>query len=92
LAGILTLVFGAGQLDLEFSMIKQAITQVQGAPNAVASLPMLFLAGVDISIGGTIASVIGWLSLALFVAWLSLTKRFPEQDPAFEVVDEASEA
>jgi membrane protease YdiL (CAAX protease family) len=63
-----------------------------GALNAVASLPMLFLVGVDISVGGTIASVIGWLSLVLFVAWLSLTKRFPVQNPTFEVVDEATEA
>ena len=63
-----------------------------GALNAVASLPMLFLVGVDISIGGTIASVIGWLSLALFVGWLFLTKRFPVQKPSFEVVDEAIEA
>ena len=63
-----------------------------GALNAVASLPMLFLVGVDISIGGTIASVIGWLSLALFVGWLFLTKRFPVQKPSFEVVDQAIEA
>ena len=63
-----------------------------GALNAVASLPMLFLVGVDISIGGTIASMIGWLSLALFVGWLFLTKRFPVQKPSFEVVDEAIEA
>jgi membrane protease YdiL (CAAX protease family) len=48
-----------------------------GSLNAVAGLPMLFLMGVDISIGGTLASVIGWISLALFVGWLVLTRRFP---------------
>jgi membrane protease YdiL (CAAX protease family) len=63
-----------------------------GALNAVASLPMLFLVGVDISVGGTIASVIGWLSLALFVVWLFLTRRFPVQYPSSEVVDETAEA
>ena len=63
-----------------------------GALNAVASLPMLFLVGVDISIGGTLASVIGWLSLALFVGWLVLTKRFPVQIPFPEVEAEAVEA
>jgi membrane protease YdiL (CAAX protease family) len=62
-----------------------------GALNAVASLPMLFLMGVDISIGGTVASVIGWLSLALFVSWLVLTKRFPVRIKSSEVETEAIE-
>ena len=48
-----------------------------GSMNAIAGLPLLFLSGVDISIGGTLASVIGWIPLALFVAWLALTKRLP---------------
>jgi membrane protease YdiL (CAAX protease family) len=63
-----------------------------GTLNAVASLSLLFLVGVDISIGGTIASVIGWLSLALFVGWLSLTKRFPVQNPSIEDINETAEA
>jgi membrane protease YdiL (CAAX protease family) len=50
-----------------------------GTLNAVAGLPMLFLMGVDISIGGTVASVMGWISLALLVGWLVMTKRFPVQ-------------
>jgi membrane protease YdiL (CAAX protease family) len=48
-----------------------------GSINAVAGLPLLFMTGVDISIGGTVASVIGWIPLALFVAWLAWTRRLP---------------
>lgn len=63
-----------------------------GALNATASLPILFLSGVDISIGGTIASAIGWISLALFVGWLVLTKRFPVQSQTPETEAEPIEA
>ncbi len=62
-----------------------------GALNAVAGLPMLFLLDVDISIGGTLASVIGWISLALFVGWLVLTKRFPVEIVSPEVETESVE-
>ena len=48
-----------------------------GSINASAGLPLLFLTGVDISIGGTIVSVIGWIPLALFVGWLVWTRRLP---------------
>jgi len=48
-----------------------------GSLNATAGLPILFLSGVDISIGGTVASLIGWVPLALFVAWLVWTRRLP---------------
>lgn len=51
-----------------------------GSLNAIAGLPLLFLTGVDISIGGTLASVIGWIPLALFVAWLVWTRRLPLKD------------
>ena len=46
-----------------------------GSVNAVAGLPLLFLVGVDISFGGTLASLAGWIPLALFVGWLVATKR-----------------
>jgi membrane protease YdiL (CAAX protease family) len=55
-----------------------------GSVNAIAGLPLLFLTGVDITIGGTLASVIGWIPLALFVAWLALTKRLPVSDQTQE--------
>jgi len=48
--------------------------------NAIAGVPLLFLTGVDITIGGTLASVIGWIPLALFVAWLAWSKRLPVND------------
>jgi membrane protease YdiL (CAAX protease family) len=51
-----------------------------GSMNAIAGVPLLFLTGVDISIGGTLASVIGWIPLGLFVAWLAWTKRLPVKD------------
>jgi hypothetical protein len=54
-----------------------------GAVNATAGLPMLFLTGVDIAIGGTLASLIGWIPLAALVGWLVLTRRLsgPTLDP-----------
>lgn len=48
-----------------------------GSLNATAGLPLLFLTGVDITLGGTLASLIGWIPLALFVAWLVWTNRLP---------------
>jgi membrane protease YdiL (CAAX protease family) len=51
-----------------------------GSLNAIAGVPLLFLTGVDITIGGTLVSVIGWIPLALFVAWLAWTKRLPVKD------------
>ena len=61
-----------------------------GSINATAGLPLLFLTGVDISIGGTIASLIGWIPLALFVAWLVWTRRLPVSAPS-EQTDGAPE-
>ncbi len=49
-----------------------------GAVNAVAGLPVLFLIpGFNSALGGTLASVSGWVVLAIFVLWLVLTKRVP---------------
>ncbi len=49
-----------------------------GTVNAVAGLPVLFLIpGFDMALGGTLASVSGWVALGLFVLWLGLTKRVP---------------
>lgn len=56
-----------------------------GSMNAIAGLPLLFMTGVDITIGGTLASVIGWIPLALFVAWLVWSKRLPVEAPVGEV-------
>jgi hypothetical protein len=48
-----------------------------GSLNASAGLPLLFLTGVNLTLGGTIVSVIGWIPLALFAGWLVWTRRLP---------------
>lgn len=48
-----------------------------GCLNAVAGLPLLFLTGVNLTIGGTLASLIGWIPLAIFTGWLVWTRRLP---------------
>lgn len=49
-----------------------------GSVNAIASLPVLFLIpGFDMALGGTLASVAGWLGLFVFVGWLVVSKRLP---------------
>ena len=51
-----------------------------GTINAVAGLPMLFFLTMDITWGGTIASVTGWVSLALMVGYLYWRKRIPVEE------------
>ena len=49
-----------------------------GSVNAIAGLPVLFLIpGFDMALGGTLASVAGWLGLLIFVGWLVVSKRLP---------------
>ncbi len=53
-----------------------------GSINATAGLPMLFLLpGVNMTFGGTIASLSGWVGLAALAAWLVLTGRLGHADP-----------
>ncbi len=61
-----------------------------GSLNAVAGLPLLFLTGVDITIGGTLASLIGWIPLVLFVGWLIWTRRLPVDLKVNEAESETS--
>jgi membrane protease YdiL (CAAX protease family) len=58
-----------------------------GAGNAVAGLPMLFLSGVDITWGGTLASVAGWIPLTLLVGWLVWSRRLPVKEAGTQVVE-----
>jgi len=52
-----------------------------GSVNAVAGLPVLFLApGFDMAMGGTLAAPTAWIAMILFIAWLVWTKRFPVND------------
>jgi membrane protease YdiL (CAAX protease family) len=57
-----------------------------GAINATAALPLLVVADVDLTVGGTLASVIGWVPLGVFVAWLLLSHRLPT---SFQLEQEA---
>ena len=41
-----------------------------GTINAVAGLPLLFLTGVDTTIGGTLPSIAGWITLVAFIGIL----------------------
>ena len=55
-----------------------APTLAHASLNATAGLPVLFLTDVDIAVGGTVASAIGWIGLAAFVGWLILTRRLTD--------------
>lgn len=48
-----------------------------GSLNAIAGLPLLFLADVNMLLGGTLASLIGWIPLLAFVGWLVWRKKLP---------------
>lgn len=50
-----------------------------GTVNAVGALPLLFLSGVDIIRGGTLASLTGLLTLSLLAGALVLTRQFPKE-------------
>jgi membrane protease YdiL (CAAX protease family) len=70
-------------------------TLAHASLNATAGLPMFFLKDVNIVVGGTIASVIGWIGLAGFVGWLVLSRRLPVtlgEKAAAAVPDGTSEA
>ncbi len=51
-----------------------------GAINATAGISILFLKDVDITIGGSLTSVIGFIPLGFFVIWLVWTKRLRIED------------
>jgi len=54
-----------------------------GAVNAVAGLPVLFLKpGFDMALGGTLASVAGWLVLGILVILLVICRQLPVRNGA----------
>lgn len=62
-----------------------------GSVNAIAGVPVLFLApGFNMAFGGTLAVPTAWIGMALFIAWLVWTKRFPVQEQVGEVVSTPS--
>ena len=48
-----------------------------GTVNAVTSLPLLFLTGTNLSLGGALTSVSGWIALALVVGIMIGMKEIP---------------
>jgi membrane protease YdiL (CAAX protease family) len=48
-----------------------------GTVNAVAGLPLLFLTDVNLSLGGSLTSVSGWLALAVLVGILYWKREIP---------------
>ena len=49
-----------------------------GSVNAIAGLPILFFEpGFNMTMGGTLASVISWIGISAFIFWLVRTNRFP---------------
>ncbi|MCJ7733820.1 MAG: CPBP family intramembrane metalloprotease [Anaerolineales bacterium] len=48
-----------------------------GTVNAVAGIPLLFLSGVDITLGGTLPSIAGWLALSVLAVILIWKKEIP---------------
>ncbi len=66
-----------------------------GAVNAIAGLPVLFFApDFNVALGGTLAAPTAWIGMALFIAWLVWTKRFPvkEEVEAPETIQSPVEA
>jgi len=60
-----------------------------GSINAIAGLPVLFLApGFNMAFGGTLAAPTAWIGVIAFIAWLVWTKRFPVKNP-LEGVEQA---
>jgi membrane protease YdiL (CAAX protease family) len=57
-----------------------------GTLNAVAGFPLVFMPQVNMALGGTLTSLIGWIPMLLFVGWLiwkqnllTATPEVPEQ-------------
>lgn len=48
-----------------------------GALNAIGGLPIILLTKFDTAIGGMLTSVIGWIPLIAFIAWLAWSGRLP---------------
>lgn len=48
-----------------------------GALNATAGMSILFMKDVDIAIGASLSSIIGFIPLGIFVGWLVWTNRLP---------------
>ena len=52
-----------------------------GTLNAVAGFPLLFLPGVNMALGGTLTSLVGWIPMLLFVGWLIWKRGLLAEEP-----------
>jgi membrane protease YdiL (CAAX protease family) len=48
-----------------------------GSLNAVAGLPLIFMPGVNMALGGTLTSLVGWIPMLLLVGWLFWKRKPP---------------
>lgn len=95
IAGIFMMVMFSGLLGMILSWLylntksPWAPALAHGSLNAVAGLPILFLVpGFDMALGGTLASVAGWLGLLIFAGWLVSSKRLPVSHIYYSVLGE----
>ncbi|MFN8533009.1 MAG: CPBP family intramembrane glutamic endopeptidase [Dehalococcoidia bacterium] len=58
-----------------------------GSLNATAGLPLLFLTGVNLVLGGTPTSLAGWAPLAGIAIWIALTGRMKTNPPTGQSAD-----
>ena len=55
-------------------------TIAHGALNAIGGLPLLLLTPFDTAIGGMLTSLIGWIPMLAFIAWLAWSGRLPVRE------------
>ena len=48
-----------------------------GSINSVQRAALVFIAGYDGLVAGGLGSVIGWIPVAAFIAWLAYSRRLP---------------
>jgi uncharacterized protein len=52
-----------------------------GTLNAVAGFPLLFMPKVNMALGGTLSSLVGWIPMLAFIGWLLWSRRLPVDMP-----------
>ena len=55
-----------------------------GSINAFQRAALVFISGYDSAIGGGLGSLVGWISLSVFVAWLAFSGRIPVIDQSID--------
>jgi membrane protease YdiL (CAAX protease family) len=52
-------------------------TLAHASANAIGGIPFLLLTKFDTAVGGTLASLIGWIPMMAFIGWLWWSRRLP---------------